>query len=62
MRSVQGAGDEDTEMKTPIFIGEEEKLGEIKQLAQGHQAHKWHSWAPGLSLCQGSFTKQLSLQ
>lgn len=43
MRSVQGAGDEDTEMKTPIFIGEEEKLGEIKQLAQGHQAHKWHS-------------------
>lgn len=43
MRSVQGAGDEDTEMKTLIFIGEEEKLGEIKQLAQGHQAHKWHS-------------------
>lgn len=43
------------------FIGEEEKLREIKQFAQGHQAHKWQSWTPGLFPCHRSFTKQLLL-
>lgn len=61
LHALHCAGDQDHRDKDLHFIDGEENLTEMKQLAQGHQAHKQQHWTLVLLLWHKFFTKEPQL-